>query len=124
MPDWPSQALRNIGAAQEVHLAIRRHDGNLRSPRIIWIVTWGRRVFIRSTNGATAAWYGAATTTRAGQLTVGCTAYHVTFSHVDDEQDLARADDAYRAKYGHYASIVDHLEEPGPRAATLELHPA
>lgn len=30
----------------------------------------------------------------------------------------------YRHKYGHYAAIVDHLEAPGPRAATLEVLPA
>ncbi|WP_256530056.1 hypothetical protein [Actinoallomurus rhizosphaericola] len=29
-----------------------------------------------------------------------------------------------RAKYGHHASIVDHLQEQGLRAATLEVHPA
>ena len=46
------------------------------------------------------------------------------FTEVHDEADLAAADAGYRAKYGHYASIVDHLEEDGPRAATLEVHPA
>lgn len=38
--------------------------------------------------------------------------------------DLDLVDAAYRAKYGRYASIVGHLEEPRPRAATLEVHPA
>ena len=38
--------------------------------------------------------------------------------------DLARVDAAYRRKYGAYASIVDNLVEDGPRAATLEVHPA
>ena len=38
--------------------------------------------------------------------------------------DLTAVDAAYRAKYGRYASIVDHLEEDGPRAATLRVHPA
>jgi hypothetical protein len=48
----------------------------------------------------------------------------VRFTEVRDEDDLAAADRAYRAKYGRYASIVDHLEEDGPRSATLEVHPA
>ncbi len=63
MPDWSSQALRTLASAEEVHLATRRADGTLRSPRIIWVVTDGQRVFIRSTNGPGAAWYRAATAT-------------------------------------------------------------
>lgn len=124
MPDWTSQALHDLATGEEVQLATRRADGSLRSPRIIWVVTSGTRVFIRSTNGPTAAWYGGATATGAGRLATRRTAYDVTFTHVDDETDLAAADAAYRAKYGRYASIVDHLQEPGPRAATLEVHPA
>lgn len=124
MPDWTSSALHDFATTQEVHLATRRPDGTLRRRRIIWAVTSGDRVFIRSTNGVTADWYRAATTTGAGQLTARRTARDVTFTHVDDEADLALADAGYRAKYGRYASIVDHLQEPGPRAATLELHPA
>ena len=124
MPDWSSQALRTLASAEEVHLATRRANGTLRSPRIIWVVTDGQRVFIRSANGPGAAWYRAATATRAGQLTARSVAYDVTFTLVDDDADLAAADAGYRAKYGRYASIIDHLEEPGPRSATLEVHPA
>jgi hypothetical protein len=32
-------------------------------------------------------------------------------------------DAAYRTKYRRYASIAEHLAEPGPRAATLQVHP-
>jgi len=59
-----------------------------------------------------------------GQIRSGGTAYDVRFTDVRDEDDLAAADRAYRAKYGHHASIVDHLEQDGPRSATLEVHPA
>ena len=124
MPDWSSQALRTLALAEEVHLATRRANRTLRSPRIIWVVTNGQRVYIRSTNGPGAAWYRTATATKAGQLTARGVAHDVTFTLVDDDADLAAADAGYRAKYGRYASIVDHLEEPGPRSATLEVHPA
>ncbi len=124
MSDWSSQALRSLASAEEVHLATRRSDGTLRSPRVIWVVTDGQRVFIRSTNGPGAAWYRAATATRAGQLTARGVAYDVTFTHVDDDADLAAADAGYRAKYRRHAPLVDHLEEPSPRSATLEVHPA
>ena len=124
MPDWTPHALRLLESTQEVHLATRRGDGTLRSPRIIWLVTSRSRVFIRSTNGRDAAWFRAAVATWAGRVQARGTAYDVTFTEVHDDDDVAAADAAYRRKYGHYASIVDHLEEAGPRAATLEVHPA
>ncbi|QKE85147.1 DUF2255 family protein [Arthrobacter sp. NEB 688] len=124
MPDWTTRALHDIGRAEEVQLATRREDGSLRRPRIIWAVINGDRVFIRSTNGVTADWYRAATLTGSGQLVAGRAAHDVTFTHVDDGAALDLADAGYRAKYGRYVSIVDHLEESGPRAATLEVHPA
>lgn len=123
MTDWSTQALHAFASTEEVRLAIRRANGTLRSPRTIWVVTSGQRVFIRSTNGRDAAWYRAATATGAGRLTARGVAHDVTFAHVENDADLAAADAGYRGKYGHYASIVDHLEEPGPRAATLEVHP-
>jgi hypothetical protein len=124
MPDWTTQALHTLTSSEEVQLATRRPDGTLRDPRVIWVVTSGERVFIRSTNGRSAAWFRAATATGAGRLSARGTTHDVTFIEVHDENDLALADAGYRTQYGHYASIVDHLEEAGPRAATLEVHPA
>lgn len=124
MSDWTAQALQQLTSAQEVHVATRRRDGTLRSPRVIWVVTAGTRVFIRSTNGRDAAWFRAAIATGAGQIQARSAAYDVVFTQTQQEVDLAAADAGYRTKYGHYASIVDHLEEAGPRAATLEVHPA
>ena len=120
MPDWSSQPA-HLGLGQVPGRDVR--TGPAQSA-LIWVVTDGQRVFIRSTNGPGAAWYRAATATRAGQLTARSVAYDVTFTLVDDDADLAAADAGYRAKYGRYASIIDHLEEPGPRSATLEVHPA
>ena len=124
MPDWTSEAARAATAAQEVQVVTRRRDGTLGRPRTIWVVADGDRVFIRSTNGRGADWFRSATATGSGQIRARGTAYDVRFTEVRDEADLAAADAAYRAKYGHYASIVDHLEDEGPRAATLEVHPA
>lgn len=124
MPDWTPHVVHALESTQEVHLATRRRDGTLRSPRIIWVVTTGHRVFIRSTNGRDAAWFRAVLATGAGQIQARGTAYDVTFTETHDEDDLSAADTAYRRKYGHYASIVDHLAEAGPRAATLEVHHA
>lgn len=124
MPEWTRAALHDLDSAEEVQLATRRSDGTPRRPRTIWVVTAEGRVFIRSTNGTTADWYRAAITTGRGQLTARGTAHDVTFTHVGHTADLAAADAGYRAKYGRYASTVDHLLEKGPRAATLQVHPA
>jgi hypothetical protein len=71
----------------------------------------------------TADWFRDAIATGTGQIVAGGTAYDVAFTEADDG-DLAVVDAAYRRKYGQYASIVDHLEGDGPRAATLQVHPA
>jgi hypothetical protein len=124
MPDWTTEALHTLDSTEEVQLATREGDGTLGKPRIIWVVTSGERVFIRSTNGPSAAWFRGAVATRAGQLRAREVAHDVVFTHLHDEADVALADAGYRRKYGRFASIVDHLEEDGPRAATLEVHPA
>jgi Uncharacterized protein conserved in bacteria (DUF2255) len=53
----------------------------------------------------------------------GGTASDVRFAEAC-ETDLPAVDAAYRQKYGHYASIVDHLIDHGPREATLQVSPA
>ena len=123
MNQWTSADAQAVSAPEEVQVITRRADGSLRRPRIIWIVRDGHRVFVRSTNGRDADWFRGATATGTGQIIAGRRTYEVTFTEAGPE-DLPTVDAAYRGKYGRYASIVDHLEEPGPRAATLELVPA
>jgi hypothetical protein len=122
MNPWTSLGAEAITSPEEVQVLPRRPDGSLRPPTTIWVVGDGDRVFIRSTNGRTAAWFRTASTTGGGQIVAAGTRYDVVFTEADDV-DLAAVDAAYRAKYGRYASIVDHLLEDGPRAATLQVHP-
>jgi hypothetical protein len=123
MPDWTTDQATRVAAPQEVQIATRRHDGTLRRPTTIWIVRDGERVFIRSTNGRGADWFRRATDTGTGQIIAAGNTYDVAFTEVTDAGDLGAVDAGYRAKYGHYASIVDHLEEEGPRSATLQVSP-
>lgn len=124
MNRWTNRDARTLTAPEEVRVVARRGDGSLRRPRTIWVVGSGDRVFIRSTNGRTADWFRWAIATGTGQIVVRGTARDVTFTEIVDDGDLTVVDAAYRAKYGRYASIVDHLEGAGPRSATLEVHPA
>jgi hypothetical protein len=123
MNSWTSHDAQAITSPQEVQVITRRSDGTPRAATTIWIVGDGDRVFIRSTNGRSAAWFRAALASGAGQILAEGTAYDVAFTEADDD-DLAGVDAAYRAKYGRYAAIVDHLEEEGPRTATLQVHPS
>ena len=52
--------------------------------------------------------------TGKGKIIAGGTTYVVAFRETEDG-DLARVDAACRAKYGRYASIVDHFEQAGLR---------
>lgn len=121
MSIWTPEAARAVTAPQEVQILTRRADGTLRRPRTIWIVGEGDRVFVRSTNGRNADWFRRAIATGARQVIARGTTYDVTFTQADDD-DLVSVDAAYRTKYGLHSSIVDHLESPEPRAATLEVH--
>src|SRR5580692_10707304 len=53
---WHADELSLIDGSGEVDIATRRGDGTLRAARIVWIVRHGDAVYIRSVNGATAAW--------------------------------------------------------------------
>lgn len=123
MTTWSTRDAQALTAPEEVQVSTRRPDGSLRRPTTIWVVGHGDRVFIRSTNGRDAAWFRAAVAAVGGRLTSRGTSHDVRFTEVTGP-DLDLVDAGYRAKYGRYASIVDHLEGPGPRAATLEVHPA
>lgn len=123
MKTWQIDDAVAVSAPQEVQVVTYRSDGTARRPTTIWIVHDGTDVFVRSTNGRGAAWFRAAIATGKGQIAARQSTFDVIFTEADD-QDLARVDAAYRTKYGQYASIVDHLEEEGPRAATLQVHPA
>lgn len=125
MSAWTLEDVSALTTPEEVQVSTRRRDGSLRRPTTIGFVFVADRdsVFIRSTSGRSASWFRGALATGAGQLGARSTAYDVAFTEAA-ERDLERVDVAYRGKYGHYASIVDHLEAPGPRAATLEDHPA
>lgn len=122
MSTWTTTDAEQLAAPQEVGVATRRRDGSVRNPRVIWIVRAGDRVFIRSTNGRGADWFRWAIATGTGQINSGTTTFDVAFREVIGA-GLDTVDDAYRDKYGKYASIVDHLQEDGPRAATLEVLP-
>ena len=118
---WSAVDAAALSSATEVDVVTTRRDGATASTTI-WIVADGLRVFVRSTNGAEAAWYRRATA-RPGAIVASGVRRAVRFAPVQGGADLDIVDAAYRHKYGGYASIVDHLQSTEPRAATLEVLP-
>jgi hypothetical protein len=122
MTAWTSDERTRIGAADELQIAVRRADGTLRNPVIIWVVAHNNKLYVRSVNGRDAAWFRSAQATHEGHIRAGGVDKDVAFvdvpSGIDNELDAA-----YRAKYKYSPSSVAHIVSPQARSATLELEP-
>jgi len=129
MTSWTTDELDAIDSTEEVDIATRRHEGTLRSERVVWIVRHDAAVYVRSVNGVDAAWYRGVQTRHEGRLTAGRLRRDVTFveagEHAGGDGGLDDAlDEAYRRKYGRSSSPVAHLTAPTARATTLRVEPA
>jgi hypothetical protein len=121
MTAWTSDELTKIGTVEELEIAPLRRDGRLRRPVPVWVVRLGDDLYVRSVNGRSASWFRAAQACHEGRIRVAGVEQDVTFVEIDDRND--EIDDAYRAKYGRYPSIVPHIVNAQARAATLKLVP-
>jgi len=123
MTAWTSDELTRIAATDELQIASRRPDGTLRNSVTIWVVRDGDDLYVRSVNGRAAAWFRGTQVRHEDRIWAGSVEKDVTFVDADDEID-GQIDDAYRAKYRHYAaSIIGHIVSPEARSATIRLVP-
>jgi hypothetical protein len=121
---WSESELERIGAATELELRSRRHDGTLRAPTTMWVVRVGAGIYVRSAGGPDRPWYTRAKASGIGHIAAGGVERDVTF---DDATEAPHADldEAYHAKYDHYgASVVDSVVGAGAARVTLRLSPA
>jgi hypothetical protein len=119
---WTQDELTRIGTADELQIAPRRRDGTLRNPRTIWVVRLGDDLYVRSVNGRTSAWFRGAQVRHEAHIRAGGVDTDVLLVETDDLDD--QIDAAYRTKYRRYAaSIIDAINSPQARAATLKLVP-
>lgn len=123
MTTWTSDELNKIGKAEELQLASVRGDGTLGKPVIIWVVRLGDDLYVRSVNGRSGSWFRGMQARHEGHLRAGGGDKDVTFVEDDDPTLNEQIDAAYRAKYRHYPSAVDHITSPAARAATVKLVP-
>ena len=90
---------------------------------IIWVVRLGDDLYVRSVNGRSGSWFRGMQARHEGHLRAGGVDKDVTFVEDDDPTLNEQIDAAYRAKYRHYPSAVDHITSPAARAATVKLVP-
>ncbi|MFI1652511.1 DUF2255 family protein [Streptomyces avidinii] len=122
MTDWNGPALATIAAAEELNLASERPNGTLRDPVTMWVVRSGDRLYVRSVKGTTGPWYRGTQSRHQGRIEAGGIHQDVAF-HRAGPDEYPGVDAAYREKYGHYTSIVEHVLTDQARASTLRLEP-
>ena len=122
---WNEQELAELDARDEVRIASVRKDGTFTSGRIIWAVRLDDEVYVRSVNGRDSAWFRGTRARNEGRIEVGGLTKDVAFVDIDASDEIEdRIDRAYASKYRDYAkSIVDHINSPEARAATIRLVP-
>ena len=124
MTTWTSNELTKIGSADELEIATLRADGTLRKPVTIWVVRLGDNRYVRSVNGRTSAWFRGVQTRHEGRIQAGGVEKDVTFVEEAGPKINAQIDAAYRTKYRRYAaSIINSINSPTARAATIKLMP-
>lgn len=123
---WSGDELDRIGRAEELHIATKRADGTLRRWVPIWVVTVGRRVYVRTWYRRDSGWFGHVLESRRARIRVPGLDVDVAVQDVGEDKAELRAgvDAAYRAKYGHHGDTsVDHMVTDDAAASTLALSP-
>jgi hypothetical protein len=121
MTTWTPGELTAIGNADELQIAPRRDDGQLRKPVTIWVVRDGDDLYVRSYRGAGAAWFRGAQVRHEGHVQAGGVDKDVSFAAETDPGVNDRIDAAYRVKYG--GPYVNDMVSAAVRATTLRLVP-
>lgn len=124
MTTWTSEELNKIGTAEELRIAGMKADGALRKPVIIWVVRVGDDLYVRSVNGRSSSWFRGIQVEHEGRIWAGGIEKDVTFVEIPDSNTNVQIDAAYATKYRRYAaSIIDSINSPEARAATIKLAP-
>ena len=123
---WTDEELRGIAAPPRSSRSRRSAaTATLRTPTIDLGRPRGRRrLYVRAAYGPSTGWHRVARRERHGP-------HHAPAASTQGRDDRGRRPDAdndavdaaYRAKYGHYASIVDGITDAAARSSTLRLVP-
>ena len=121
---WSTDELQRLGEAVELQLATVRRDGSVRKAFRVWVVRAGDQVFVRAVGGRESPWFRGARSRHEGRISVPGLTTDVGLVEWDGSADGVEAvDEAYRQKYGKYASLVGSTVTDLARTATLEVVP-
>lgn len=122
MATWPKSELRNIAAADDLHISPFRDDGvTYGTPAWIWSVAVDNALYVRAYNGQKSRWYEAAVRQKAGRISAAGMMKEVTFEPVDGPIN-GRIDDAYRGKY-RGSPYLKPMIGARARSATVKMMP-
>jgi hypothetical protein len=113
-PRFEAATLEMLGRVREVRIETTSIDGATNHRTIIWIVTAGDEVFIRSVNGATARWYREVRQRPDAILHAEGAPIPVSVVLAADPDSIQQVSDAFKAKYGP--------RSPGSTASMLQPH--
>jgi hypothetical protein len=88
----------------------------------IWVVRVGDDLYVRSYRGPSGSWYRRARRNDSGRISVGGVDHAVRFTAADPTV-RTQVDEAYRAKYGRYSSLIRPLISDSVAETTLQLQP-
>jgi hypothetical protein len=113
-----------IGATRQVEIETQRPSGERRRT-IVWIVTDGNDVYVRSVRGSAGRWYRDLVANPNGALHIGGDRVGVRVTPAADPASVALVSDLFRAKYGRTSrASTESMIQPHTLETTLRLHPA
>ena len=118
--NWTNQELDALGAAEELEVSSRRHDGSLREYTTLWVVRVNGEILVRSARGVSGGWFRHALMDGIGRIRVSDVSYDVVFEEPSNV-DSGKVDQAYRAKYSP-SPLLHFLVSPA-ETALLRIEP-
>ena len=116
--------LATLGPIREIELETTSVDGAQTHRTIIWVVTVGDQVFVRSERGSAGRWYREARHTPDIILHARDESIPVTAVPAADPDTVQRVSDAFTAKYGRRsAASTAAMLLPHTLETTLRLDP-
>ena len=116
--------LEVLGRVREIEIETASPDGATAHRTIIWIVTAGDHVYVRSVNGTPARWYREALAHPDVVVHAEGAAIPMTAVPANDAQSIQVVSDAFRSKYGKISrSSTESMVQPHTLETTIRLDP-
>ncbi len=122
---FDAETLQLLDETKEVQIETRRDQNAPAHRTIIWVVTLGEAVFVRSVRGEKGRWYREVSANPSAALHVGDRRIPVHAVPATDEPTVEAVSEAYRSKYGRTSpGSTRAMVRPETLPTTLRLEPA